>query len=84
MDRATARLVSRPEIVQRGFIELGESEELLEDAKDRVERTLRRGVSEEVGMEWSTITAQVKEAVGSFLFERTKRRPLILPVPVEV
>ncbi len=84
MDRATARLVSRPEIVQRGFIELGESEELLEDAKDRVERTLRRGVSEEVGMEWSTITAQVKEAVGSYLFERTKRRPLILPVPVEV
>ncbi len=82
IDHATTRLVGRPEIVQRGFIAPGESDILLEEAKDVVERALKR--RDEVTLEWATLTAQVKEAVGSFLYERTKRRPLIMPVPVEV
>ncbi|MBI2887700.1 MAG: ribonuclease J [Chloroflexi bacterium] len=82
VDRETAQLVSRPEIVQRGFIEPGESEALLEQAKDLVEQTLRGKAIAQA--EWSVLTATVKEAVGKFLYDQTKRRPLILPVPIEV
>ena len=82
VDRQTGQLVSRPQIVQRGFIEVGESEALLERAKDVVERKL--GGGSEVQVEWSVISATVKESVGSFLYEETRRRPLILPVPVEL
>ena len=70
--------------MQRGFIEPGESEQLLEDAKAVVERTIAGGSGSGVKAEWTSIAAHVREAVGSFLYEHTKRRPLILPVPVEV
>ena len=82
VDRENARLVSRPEIVQRGFIELGESEALLEQAKDVVEQTLMGGGDMKV--EWAVVNSKVKEAVGRFLYDQTRRRPLILPVPMEV
>ena len=82
VDRETARLVSRPEIVQRGFIELGESEALLEQAKDVVERTMREG--DDAKVEWAVVNSKVKESVGRFLYDQTRRRPLILPVPMEV
>ena len=82
VDRETAQLVSRPEIVQRGFIEVGESEALLEEAKDLVERTLKEKAKAQI--EWAVMSATVREVVGKFLYDQTKRRPLILPVPVEV
>ncbi len=82
IDQNTGALASRPEMVQRGFIGPGESEALLEQAKDLVERTVLRG--ETVKVEWSVLTTTVRETVGRFLYDQTKRRPLILPVHVEV
>jgi ribonuclease J len=84
IDGKTGALIGKPEIVQRGFIEPGESEQLLEDAKAVVERTIAGGAGSGVKAEWTSIAAHVREAVGSFLYEHTKRRPLILPIPVEV
>ena len=82
VDRETAQLVSRPEIVQRGFIEVGESEALLEQAKDLVEQTLKEKARAQI--EWAVMSATVREVVGKYFYDQTKRRPLILPVPVEV
>ena len=48
----------------------------------RSERTI--GGGSEAEAEWSVITNKVKEAVGSFFYQQTRRRPLILPVPMEV
>ena len=68
VDRQTGQLVSRPQIVQRGFIEVGESEALLERAKDVVERKL--GGGSEVQVEWSVISATVKEVRGELPLRR--------------
>ena len=82
IDQETGGLTSRPEIVQRGFIEPGESDAILEQAKDLVQTTVHR--NETVKVEWSVLSTTVKEAVGRLLYDKTKRRPLILAIPVEV
>lgn len=82
IDRQTGRLAERPEIVQRGFVAESEAESMMNQAKQVVERTIGGGAEAEA--EWSVITNKVKEAVGSFFYQQTRRRPLILPVPMEV
>ena len=82
VDQGTGALASRPEIVQRGFIEPGESEALLERAKDLIQQTVFKG--ETVKVEWSVLSTTVRETVGKFLYDQTRRRPLILPVTIEV
>ncbi|HLC29354.1 MAG TPA: ribonuclease J [Dehalococcoidia bacterium] len=82
VDQDTGALASRPEIVQRGFIEPGESEALLERAKDLIQQTVFKG--ETVKVEWSVLSTTVRETVGKFLYDQTRRRPLILPVTIEV
>ena len=82
VDQGTGALAGRPEIVQRGFIEPGESEALLERAKDLIQQTVFKG--ETVKVEWSVLSTTVRETVGKFLYDQTRRRPLILPVTIEV
>ncbi|MBC7107056.1 MAG: ribonuclease J [Firmicutes bacterium] len=77
----SGQVVAGPDIVSRGFVYVRESEQLLEEAKARVREALDRcqGVSE-----WAPIKAQVRDVLGKFLFERTGRRPMILPIIMEV
>ena len=78
VDRQTGQVVAGPEVVSRGFVYARNSEELLEAAKERALRALETEFSglAELGFAQS----KVKEAVGKFLYEQTRRRPMILPV----
>jgi ribonuclease J len=60
-----------------------ESEGLLEEATKIVSNTLSRLMSENVN-EWTSLKTQVKDALGRFLYEQTRRRPMILPIIMEV
>ncbi|MDO8672037.1 MAG: ribonuclease J, partial [Dehalococcoidia bacterium] len=82
IDKQTGKLVSRPDIVSRGFVFMKESEELIEQAKDVVTAALSH--KDDHLAEWGFVASKVKDALSRFLYEQTKRRPMILPVSVEV
>ncbi len=81
MDKQTGHVTSRPEVVSRGFVDMDESEDLIERTRDTAMRCLA-GADHLV--EWGDVHAQVKEAVAKFLYDETRRRPMVLPVAVEV
>ena len=83
IDKETCHVVSGPDIVSRGFVYVREAEGLMDEARDRVQSALDKcqdnGVSE-----WSTIKSTVRDSLGRFLYERTRRRPMILPIIMEI
>ena len=82
VDKLTGKLVGRPDVVARGVTSIDESDELLERIKDAVVDSL--GAEAEHIAEWSAVNQKVREAVGKFLYEEIHRRPMVLPVAVEV
>jgi ribonuclease J len=82
IDKETGRLVARPDIVSRGFVDGEEGVPLWEETKDLVVKALEE--TEKHSADWSFVHSQVKDALARFLYERTGRRPMILPVTVEV
>lgn len=83
MDRETGKVVSGPEIVSRGFVYVRESEELLDEAKqlmgDVMEDLSYRNVRE-----WGNIKSALRDALSDFIYQKTKRSPMILPIIMEV
>lgn len=83
MNKQTHRVVSGPDIVSRGFVYVRESEALMDEAAARVQQALDRCEDEKV-KEWAAIKSNVRDALGRYLFEKTRRRPMILPIIMEV
>jgi ribonuclease J len=81
MDKQTGRVAARPEVVSRGFVDMDESEDLIERTRDQVVKCLE-GADHIV--EWSAVHTQVKDSIAKFLYDETRRRPMVLPVAVEV
>jgi len=81
MDKQTGRVAGRPEVVSRGFVDMDESDDLIERTREQVLRSLE-GADHIV--EWGAVHTQVKEAVAKFLYDETRRRPMVLPVAMEV
>ena len=83
VDGRTGQVVSGPELVSRGFVYVRESEELLEGARTQVEMALDRSLAENMH-DWASVKARVREALSSYIYRRTKRSPMILPILLEV
>lgn len=83
IDRQSGSIVSGPDIVSRGFVYIRESEQLLDEAKSRVEAALN-GLDARQVTQWNALKNCMRDALGRFLYERTQRRPIILPVVMEV
>ena len=83
LDGATDELVSGPDIVSRGFVYVRESDELMDEARivvnEAVESCLGRGIAD-----WGKLKSSIKDSLGEFLWRKTKRRPMILPIIMEV
>lgn len=77
-----ASLVSRPDIVTRGFVYVKESEPLIEELRRIATETLESCRSSNIS-DWSTLKAKVKTALSGYLYKTTKRSPMILPVIME-
>lgn len=83
LDHETGAVVAGPDIISRGFIYMKESEVLIEEIKVILKKQMQ--TFEENGVkDWATIKAGVKDTLKEFLFEKTKRKPMILPVVMEV
>ncbi len=72
-----------PDIVTRGFVYVRESEQLIEDAKEKVREAMDICTRKHI-TEWAVIKTQIRERLGKHLFEKTGRRPMILPIIMEV
>lgn len=83
LSKQDGTILSGPDIISRGFVYVRESEGLLEEANRIVTSTLHRLMSENVN-EWASLKNQVKDTLGRFLYEQTRRRPMILPIIMEV
>ena len=82
LDGATDQLVSGPDIVSRGFVYVRESDELMEEAhvvvSEAVNGCLDRGISD-----WGKLKSAIKDSLGDYVWKKTKRRPMILPIIME-
>ncbi|AND85138.1 RNase J family beta-CASP ribonuclease [Clostridium tyrobutyricum] len=83
IEKESASVIAGPDIISRGFVYVRESEDLMEEAKELVRGVLKECEEKHI-TEWANIKSNVKEVLRSFLYERTKRRPMILPIIMEI
>lgn len=83
VDKEKGLVVSGPDLVSRGFVYMREAEGLLEEAKGRVAGALETCQAQKV-TDWPGIKSAVRDALAQFLYERTRRRPMIMPIIMEV
>ena len=81
--KGTCHTLSGPDIVSRGFVYVRDSEELMNEAHDKVAAVLARCEAGKI-REWAVIKSQVRDTLSRYLFEKTRRRPMILPIIMEV
>jgi len=81
IEKRSGRIVGEPEVVSRGFVDIEESEELLQRTRDMVVASLEG--ADHIA-EWGVVNSTVKDAIAQFLYDETRRRPMVLPVSVEV
>ncbi|WLR53205.1 ribonuclease J [Bacillus tianshenii] len=76
-------VISGPEILSRGFVYVREAEKLMEQSVELVSNILEQCMQENI-QDWSTLKLSIRESLSHFLFEKTKRRPMILPIIMEI
>jgi ribonuclease J len=82
INKQTGKLMGRPDIVSRGFVDTREAKDMLEESRDLVARTLDHSGARPT--EWSLVNSKVKDVLNKFYYEQTKRRPMVLPFMVQV
>jgi ribonuclease J len=83
LERYTGQILAGPDIISRGFVYVREAEDLLEEARNVIEDTMEHCASHHV-TDWAKIKNNIRDSLGDFLWKRTKRRPMILPIIMEV
>ena len=82
LERRTNVLLAGPDIVSRGFVYVRESEDLMGEARVVVEDAIDRCLDRRIN-DWGRLKTVIKDSLGDFLWKRTKRRPMILPIIME-
>ena len=82
LEKRSNQLLAGPDIVSRGFVYVRESEDLMGDAREVVEEALDSCLNRHIS-DWGKIKSTIKDALGDFVWKRTKRRPMILPIIME-
>lgn len=83
ISRSSGMIVAGPDVVTRGFVYVREAETLLDEAKQKVKQTMERCRENRI-TEWAVLKNQVRDALSKQFFEKTRRRPMILPIIQEV
>lgn len=84
VDNKTLELVGSPDIISRGFVYLRESKGLLLETRKKVRQIVKDHTSVGHIKNWSSLKTALRDEIGTFLFRKTERRPMILPVVIEV
>lgn len=83
VDNRTGQVLAGPDIISRGFVYVRENESLMDGAQEVVEQTFEHCASERVH-DWNSVKTRVREALSSYIYRRTKRSPMILPILMEI
>jgi ribonuclease J len=84
IDRTTGKVKGSPDIISRGFVYLRESKELLYETRKRVIEIVNKSTGSGGAVNWSYVKDNIRNRIGDFLYSKTERRPMILPVVIEV
>ncbi|PIZ89549.1 MAG: ribonuclease J, partial [Candidatus Nealsonbacteria bacterium CG_4_10_14_0_2_um_filter_37_10] len=84
VDRQTGKVRGSPDIISRGFVYLRESKELLRETRKKVIGIVDKAAGSGGAVNWAFVKDEIRNKIGQFLFSRTQRRPMILPVVIEV
>ncbi|WP_436371263.1 ribonuclease J [Cytobacillus sp. BC1816] len=83
MSKSERKMISRPDTISRGFVYARESEDLLREINRIAEKTVN-DLPEQDKSQWNVIKQSIKKSLGQYLFEKTKRKPMILPIIIEI
>lgn len=83
MDGTSGEIVSGPDVISRGFVYVRESENLMDDVKRQIREEVRKFEDKNI-TDWATIKAALKDNLREYIFQKTKRNPMILPIIMEV
>ncbi len=84
VDRQTGKVKGSPDIISRGFIYLKQSKTLLKETRKEVIKIVDKATGSGGTINWIYIKDEIRNKIGAFLFRKTKRRPMVLPVVIEV
>ncbi len=84
VDRRSGKLVNHPDIISRGFVYMKGSEDLIREVKHEVRKVVETHNHKPHEANWAFIRNQIRDQIGEFLFQRTERRPMVLPVVIQV
>ncbi|MBI3977461.1 MAG: ribonuclease J [Chloroflexi bacterium] len=82
IDKQTGKAVNQPDLISRGFVRPEDVDNLMDAARDTVLAAINRGPDHMA--EWAVINHEIRAVLGRYFYDQTKRRPMILPVVVEV
>ena len=83
MDSETGEVLAGPDIISRGFVYVREAEDLIEEAKEVVNNALYKCSDKNI-TSWSYIKGLIRDTLKNFLWQKTKRSPMILPIIMEI
>ncbi len=86
IDGRTGEIIGEPDFISRGFIYMKEQQQLVKDIRDKVRSIIQRQSGQKHGGEpmWSHLKTNLRDEIGTFIFQQTERHPMVLPVIVEV
>ena len=83
MESGSGQILAGPDIVSRGFVYVRGSESLMDEAKQVLDDTMMDITNRNI-TDWSKIKTEIKDSLGEFVWRETKRRPMIIPIIMEV
>jgi ribonuclease J len=84
LDSKTGKILSSPDIISRGFIYMRESKELLYQVREKVKTIVHHSTGDQGPINQNYIKENIRDKIGQFLYTKTQRRPMVLPVLIEV
>lgn len=82
LNRKQKKIASGPELISRGFVYVRESEQLMDESTKLVTKIVEKYVAKDA-FEWNNIKQEIRDTLNSYLFQQTKRRPMIIPIIME-
>jgi ribonuclease J len=84
LDRRSGKLINQPDIISRGFIYMKGNDDLIREVKHEVRKLVETKGKEKLEPNWAFLRNTIRDEVGEYLYQKTERRPMILPVIIEI
>jgi len=84
IDSQTGKIHKNPQIISRGFVYMKESQDIIDETRDKIRTIVNKKASGKGTTNWNYVQKALRDEIGQLLYQKTQRRPLVLPVVVEI